>query len=52
MTGALINSTIYRKGKTVRKAALFATMGHLFGQISYHINLDQYFDSVHRVFEE
>jgi predicted membrane protein len=51
MFGALINSTIYRYGKSVRKAALFVTFGHLFGQISYHVNLDQYFDSVFGVFE-
>jgi hypothetical protein len=51
MAGSLINSTIYKKGRTIRKAALFITIAHIFGQISYHVNLDRYFDSVHQIFE-
>jgi hypothetical protein len=52
LTGCLINSTIYKKGRTIRKAALAVTVAHLFGQISYYMNLDKYFDSVYAIFAE
>ena len=51
MTGSLINTTIYKKGRSLRKAALFITIAHVFGQISYHVNLDRYFDSVNEIFQ-
>lgn len=50
--GAIITSTIYKRGNTLRKAALVVTLAHIFGQISYHTNLDKYFDSVNKIFEE
>ena len=50
--GAFICSTIYRKGSTPRKAALFLTMGHLFNQSSYYMNLDKYIDCVLPIFED
>ena len=52
ITGCFINATIYKKGRTLRKAALLLTLIHVFGQISYHMNLDRYFDSVYKIFEE
>jgi hypothetical protein len=52
LTASLINSTIYKKGSAVRKAALVLTIGHIFGQMSYHLNLDKYFDSVYAIYEE
>ena len=50
--GAFICSTIYRKGSISRKAALFLSFGHIFGQTSYRINIDKYIDSVCNIFEE
>ena len=50
--GAFICSTIYRRGSTARKAALFLLMGHLFGHSSYRINIDKYFDCVYPIFKE
>lgn len=52
LLGAIINSTIYRRGNTVRKTALFVTFGHLFNVISYQSNVDRYFDSVYPIFEK
>ena len=49
--GAFICSTFYRRGSTARKAALFLTCGHVFGQISYHWNIDRYFDAVCNIYE-
>lgn len=51
MAASLINCTIYKKGRTARKAALFITIAHIFGQVSYQINLDKYFDSVYQIYE-
>jgi hypothetical protein len=52
LSGCLINSTIYKKGRSIRKAALAITLAHVFGQVSYYLNLDKYFDSVYAIFEE
>jgi len=43
---------LYKHGSPVRRAALFLTCGHVFGQISYSANLDRYFDSVYPVFQK
>lgn len=32
--------------------AVFLALGHLFGQVAYHWNLDKYFDTVYTIFEE
>jgi hypothetical protein len=50
--GAFLNVTLYKHGSPVRRAALFLTCGHAFGQISYSANLDRYFDSVYPVFQK
>ena len=50
--GAVICATVYRRGRLPRQAALFATSGHVFGQLSYSYNLDKYFDSIYPIFEE
>ena len=52
VTSSIICSTVYRRGSNTRKAALLLTCGHVFGQISYHWNIDKYFDTVYPVFEE
>ena len=49
--GAFINTTLYRRGNPIRKAALFLAFGHFFGVASYLRNLDRYFDSVYPIFE-
>jgi hypothetical protein len=51
ITASIINTTLYRKGSFFRKAAVMVTIGHIFGQVGYHINLDKYFDSVYEIFE-
>ena len=50
--GALICSTVYHRGRLPRKAAVFVTSGHVFGQFSYYTNINKYFDSVYPIFEE
>ena len=50
--GAFISATIYRRANIVRKAALFVTLGHVFGVISHRFNIDRYFDSVYPIFRE
>lgn len=50
--GSLINATYYRGGNTVRKAALFVTVGYLFSAITHRFNIDRYFDSVYPIFRE
>jgi hypothetical protein len=50
--GAVVNTTLYRRGNTIRKVALFLTFGHLFGMTSHRFNIDRYFDSVYPVFRE
>ena len=50
--GSVICSTIYRRGKTARKAALFLLCGHAFGHIYNRVNIDKYFDCVYHIFEE
>jgi hypothetical protein len=35
LIGAFVNATIYRRGSTVRKAALFVTSGHVFNTLSH-----------------
>ena len=52
LLGALVNTTIYRKGSTIRKAAVFVAFGHFFGVISQMVNLDRYFDSLYPLFEK
>ena len=52
LLGALVNTTIYRKGSTIRKAAVFVAFGHFFGVVSYMVNLDRYFDSLYPLFEK
>lgn len=49
---AAFNTFFYRKGSTIRRLALFFTVGHLMGQTSYEMNIDRYFDSVYELFEE
>lgn len=49
--GALICSTLYRKGNVPRQGALFVTCGHVFGQINYHLSMNKYFDTVYKIFE-
>lgn len=50
--GALLCSVVYTRGSVPRRAALFLGCGHAFGQISYHWNIDKYFDTVYDIFEE
>jgi len=52
LLASFINCTIYKQGIFIRKAALFVTLGHLFGGIAYMINLDRYFDSVYPISEK
>ena len=52
LLGSLINTTIYKKGSPIRKAAVFMALGHFFGVASYLVNLDRYFDSVYPLFEK
>ena len=49
--GSIINATIYRRGSTVRKAALFVTSGHVFNLLGHAYNVDRYFDAVYPIFE-
>ena len=49
--GAFINCTLYKRGTSVRKIALFLTFGHVFGVYSSYRNLDRFFDSVYPVFQ-
>ena len=51
ISGALINATFYRRGTSIRKAALFVTSGHLFGALSHIYNVDRYFDVVYPIFQ-
>ena len=50
--GALINTTLYRKGSLVRKAAMFTFVGHSFSVINYNGSIDRYFDAVYPVFRD
>lgn len=52
LLGAFICSTVYRKGSSIRKAAVFFTTGLVFSEISYRWNVDKYFDTVYPIFEE
>lgn len=51
IVGSLICSTIYRRGRLLRKFAVFLTFTHLFGQSAYRLNLDKYFDNIYPIFE-
>lgn len=50
--GACINTTLYRNGNGIRKAALFITSGQLLGMFSHRLNMNRYFDSVYPLFKE
>lgn len=52
LLAAIICATIYRRGSSARKAAVFFTTGPVFSEISYHWNVDKYFDTVYPIFEE
>lgn len=52
VAGAIICSTIYKRGNPIRKGALVLACAHLLGQASYYNNLDKYFDVVYPIFEE
>jgi len=52
LIGAAVNATIYRRGNTIRKTALFLTFGHIFAICTYRNNLNRYFDSVYPIFRE
>lgn len=49
--GAFINATLYRRGNTIRKAALILASGHILGLVSYFSNIDRYLDSVYPIFQ-
>lgn len=48
----VLNLTVFRHTNNIRKAAVFVTLGHLFGHLSYYNNLDRYFDSVYTIYEQ
>ena len=50
LIACLINVTLYKGGSPIRRAALFVTVGHIFGGIAYMTNIDRYFDSVYPIF--
>lgn len=52
LLGAVICTTMYRRGNPIRKGAVFLLCGHIFGQVSYYWNIDKYFDTVYPIFEE
>lgn len=52
LIGALINATIYRRGNTIRKTALFLAFGHIFAICAYRNNINRYFDGVYPIFRE
>jgi hypothetical protein len=51
LLGAAINATLYRRGSTVRRIALFVTCGHVFNLLSHAYNVDRYFDAVYPIFQ-